>query len=462
MNSIAKSLSRSNHTGLQLDEGSRVVVIGGGPAGSFFSYFLLTMAQRIGVSLQVDIFEPRDYTRPGPASCNMCGGVISESLVQALAVEGIKLPPTVVQRGLDSYFLHMDVGSVRIETPLQEKRIGAIHRGAGPRGLKETRWGSFDGYLLDLAIAKGARRLPQRVEEITWRDGRPHVKPQGGTPEPCDLLVAAVGVNSAALKLFSEMNLGYAPPETTKTYICEFFLGQDVVNRYLGSAMHVFLLNIPRLEFAALIPKGEYATFCLLGQEIDKPLVQALLDSPELRRCLPPNWRLPVDYCHCSPKISVSSAVHPVSDRIVFVGDCGTSRLYKDGIGAAYKTAKAAAKTALFAGVSADDFKRHFWPTCQTLRTDNRIGELVFAITRQIQKRTFARRGLWSMVSKEQQLDGGKRRMSTVLWDTFTGSAPYREVFARALHPAFLSRFAWEILRGSVPPHRHPAQARKT
>ena len=459
-NSIAKSLAQSDHTGLQLEEGARVVVVGGGPAGSFFSYFLLTMAQRIGVSVQVDIFEPRDYTRAAPASCNMCGGVISESLVQALAVEGIKLPSTVVQRGLDSYFLHMDVGSVRIETPLQEKRIGAIHRGAGPRGIKEARWGSFDGFLLDLAIAKGARRLPQRVEEITWTNGRPHVKPQGGTSEPCDLLVAAVGVNSAALKLFTGMNLGYQPPETTKTYICEFFLGQDVVNKYLGNAMHVFLLNIPRLEFAALIPKGEYATFCLLGQDIDKPLVQSLLDSPELKRCLPPNWRLPADFCHCAPKISVQSAVHPIADRIVFVGDCGTSRLYKDGIGAAYKTAKAAAKTALFAGVSGEDFRRHFWPACQKLRADNRIGELVFAITRQIQKRTYARRGLWRMVSKEQQLQGGQRRMSTVLWDTFTGSAPYREVFLRALHPSFLIRFMWEIVRGSLPLYKARTQTR--
>ncbi|MBI3664128.1 MAG: hypothetical protein HY234_13910 [Acidobacteria bacterium] len=452
--------AEGNPRGPKLEDGSQVAVIGGGPAGSFFSYFLLTMAQRIGVDVQVDIYEPRDFSRPGPGSCNMCGGVISESLVQALAVEGIKLPPTVVQRGLDSYFLHMDVGSVRIETPLQEKRIGAIHRGAGPRGLQETRWGSFDGYLLDLAIAKGARRWPQRVEEITWTDGRPHVKPQGGTSQPCDLLVAAVGVNSAALKLFTGLNLGYQPPQTTKTYICEFFLGQEVVNRYLGSAMHVFLLNIPRLEFAALIPKGEYATFCLLGQEIDKPLVQSLLDSPELKRCLPPNWHVPDDFCHCSPKISIHSAVHPLADRVVFVGDCGTSRLYKDGIGAAYKTAKAAAKTALFAGVSAEDFRQHFWPTCRKLRADNRIGELVFAITRQIQKRTFARRGLWRMVSKEQQLQGGQRRMSTVLWDTFTGSAPYREVFLRALHPSFLSRFFWEILRGSLPLHKTGAQAR--
>lgn len=81
---------------LKLEDDSRIAVIGGGPAGSFFSYFLLDMAQRLGMKLQLDVYEPRDFATPGPSGCNMCGGIISESLVQALAIEGINLPPTVV------------------------------------------------------------------------------------------------------------------------------------------------------------------------------------------------------------------------------------------------------------------------------------------------------------------------------------------------------------------------------
>jgi hypothetical protein len=126
-------------TDLKLKDGSRVGVIGGGPAGSFFSYFLLDMAERVGLRLHVDIYEPRDFSSPGPPGCNMCAGVVSESLVQTLATEGINLPPTVVQRGIDSYVLHMDVGSVRIESLRREKRIAATFRGVGPRGLQELR-----------------------------------------------------------------------------------------------------------------------------------------------------------------------------------------------------------------------------------------------------------------------------------------------------------------------------------
>jgi len=131
--------------GLFLHHGSRVAVIGGGPAGSLFTYFLFEMAERIGTELAVDIYEPRDFTKAGPQGCNMCGGIISESLVQLLATEGINLPSTVVQRGIDSYVLHMDVGTVRIEPTHREKRIAAVHRGAGPRGVGESRWHSFDG-----------------------------------------------------------------------------------------------------------------------------------------------------------------------------------------------------------------------------------------------------------------------------------------------------------------------------
>jgi len=86
---------------LKLENGSRIGVIGSGPAGSFFSYFLLDMTQRLGIDVGLDIYDPRDFAVIGPTGCNMCGGIISESLVQVLAAEGVNLPTTVVQRGVD-------------------------------------------------------------------------------------------------------------------------------------------------------------------------------------------------------------------------------------------------------------------------------------------------------------------------------------------------------------------------
>jgi len=421
-----------------------VAVIGGGPAGSFFAYFLLDTARMVDLDVQVDIYEPRDYTRPGPAGCNNCGGIVSESLVQLLATEGINLPDSVVQRGLDSYVLHTtEAVDVHIDTPLREKRIAAVHRGAGPRGVDKPRWRSFDGHLQELASGKGANVVRKRVDTVSWQDGRVQVRTRDDSRDVYDLVVVAVGVNTAALKMFQDLGLRYKPPQTSKTYICEFLLGQETVAKHLGNSMHIFLLNLPRLEFSALIPKGDYVTLCLLGEDIDGPLVQSFLDAPQVKRCLPPDWERPDDFCHCSPRINVRSAVEPFADRIVFIGDSGVTRLYKDGIGAAYRTAKAAALTAVFHGISAEDFRRRYWPTCKGLHSDNRIGGLVFLVTRLIQKLGLARRGVVRMVRAEQRKSGHQRRMSMVLWDMFTGSAPYRDIFLRTLRPVFLLRLVW-------------------
>jgi len=444
----------SDASKLALDNDSRIGVIGGGPAGSFFSYFLLDMAQRVGIDIQLDIYESRDFSVPGPTGCNMCGGIVSESLVQTLATEGINLPPTVVERGIDAYVLHMDAGNVRIETPLHEMRIAAVHRGAGPKGTKEIKWRSFDGYLLELAVEKGANQVSGRVDDIGWNGSRPQVKTKDGSPHDYDLLVVAMGVNTGALKLLEGLGFGYKPPQTTKTYICELYLGEEMMQRYLGSSIHLFLPKLPRLDFACLIPKGDFATMCLMGQDIDQHLVQALMDTSEVRECLPADWRMPEDFCHCSPRMNTQGAIQPFADRIVFIGDSGVTRLNKDGIGAAYRTAKAAAVTAIFDGISAEDFRRHYWKVCQAIRRDNRFGKVIFSFTHQVQRRRFMRRGVLRTVSREQGAKGSNKRLSMLFWDTFTGSAHYRDVFLRSLHPIFIGRFLWDMAIGFWPLNR--------
>ena len=103
-----------------------MAVIGGGPAGSLFSYFLLTMAERVGIDLHVDIYEPRDFSRPGPVGCNMCGGVVSESMVQLLSAEGIKLPATKV---LGSLLSGVPEAPLPIDAPAATTAVGWISAG---------------------------------------------------------------------------------------------------------------------------------------------------------------------------------------------------------------------------------------------------------------------------------------------------------------------------------------------
>jgi flavin-dependent dehydrogenase len=420
-----------------LEDGMRVGVVGGGPAGSFFAYFVLLFAERVGIDLQVDIYEYRDFATPAPVGCNMCGGIISESLVQMLAAEGIALPPNVIQRGIDSYVLHMDVGSVRIGTPKHEMRIGAVHRGAGPRGVKQAKWGSFDGYLLALATGRGARVVPSRVERVARPDGLPVVELRGGETREHDLVAVAAGVNAAA-KLCEGLDGGYPPPTTTKAYIREYFLGDEAVSSVLGSSMHVFLPDIRQIEFAAIVPKGDYATLCMLGEGIDAEVVRRFMDTPWIRSCLPAGVAESAQ-CQCGPRLNVGAAPRAFGDRLVFIGDAGVTRLYKDGIGAAYRTAKAAASTVVFEGLSEAAFRRHYLPACRRIEADNRIGAIVFKGTDLLQRMRFARRAVLAMTRREQR-PGAPRHMSAVLWNTFTGSEPYRTIVQRGLHPGFIAR----------------------
>ncbi len=45
---------------LKLGSGSSVAVIGSGPVGSFFSFFLLELAERAGLNISVDIYDNKD------------------------------------------------------------------------------------------------------------------------------------------------------------------------------------------------------------------------------------------------------------------------------------------------------------------------------------------------------------------------------------------------------------------
>ncbi|MBF0359029.1 MAG: hypothetical protein HQL70_10515 [Magnetococcales bacterium] len=445
---------------VKLSENANIGIIGGGPAGSMAGFFLLEMSQRMDWNLTVDLYEPRDFSRYGPPGCNMCAGVVSENLVQTLAAEGINLPSKVVQRGIDSYILHTSgVPTVSIGTPSDDLRIATVYRGAGPRiPVDEDGWESFDGYLLGLAKKSGVNVIHKRVTDISLDGDLPTVFCKNEQGKTYELLIGAVGVNAPILNQFGDLGFDFGKPPVKKGFVSEIYLGESVVQQYLGSSMHVFLLDIPGLKFAAIIPKVEYVTVCLMGEGINKKLVEEFMNSTEVRSCLPESiqWHFKEKVveamgqaCFCMPNLNVGPAIKPYSDRVVMVGDSAVSRLYKDGIGAAYITAKASVVTALFFGVGSEDFKKHYAPVCKRIASDNVIGGMIFSISVYYQKFQLLRTGMVAMVAAEQQRSREVRRMSRILWDTFTGSATYREIFFKSLHPLFflsLLRFTFRTL----------------
>ena len=445
-------MEENNMNNLTLDDGSRIAVIGGGPAGSFFTYFALDFANRFGIDIEIDIYEAKNFNLTGPVGCNHCGGIVSESLVQILSAEGIVLPPNVIRRGIESYTMHLEQGSTLIETPLKEQRIASMFRGFGPLGSNTSQL-SFDRYLMELCEKKGAVLIQDKVLDLEREPEGIIVKTKNSEHKKYDLIVGSVGLNSRSFQLFQKISPAYVPPKTTKTYICEFHLGNELINQYFGNSMHVFLLNLKNIKFGALIPKGEYVTLVLLGAEINKEIVDSFINSKTVRNCFPAAMELKaINPCQCFPSINITAAKSAYADRLVLIGDSSSSKLYKNGIGAAYITAKAAAKTAIFDGISEKDFKKSFQPACTNLDRDNAVGKLIFMVTTIIQKSTILKAGLLRMVVLEQKLNNEKRRMSSVLWDTFTGSAPYTGIFKRVINPIVLTSLVWNIIAAMFNP----------
>ena len=60
------------------------------------------------------------------------------------------------------------------------------------------------------------------------------------------------------------------------------------------------------------------------------------------------------------------------------------------------------------------------------------------------------RQGMVAMVAAEQHRPGARHGMSGVLWDMFSGSAPYLDIFLRMLRPSFLGRFAWSVISSAL------------
>jgi len=362
------------------------------------------------------------------------------------------------QRSVDSYVVHMDVGDVAIESPVHERRIAALYRGNGPREGGDVDLQSFDDYLQGMVRELGGHIVPQLITAVENWKGMPFLHYGDGRGRSYDLVGLAAGVNSNIIKMLGDLPGDYQPPKTTRGYICEFRSTREEILRVLGRAVHVFLLDIPRFEFAAIIPKGQFATVVMVGDDLDQELVHEFLNDPVVRRTFPTGATPCV--CSCSPLINLGARKRPYGDRVVMIGDSGVTRLYKDGIGAAFRTGKAAATSAIFHGVSAKDFEKHYWPTCRHIVNDNRVGKVMFATNAIMKNSRVTRKAMLRMAQKEQEKEQARPHMSSLLWNMFTGSAPYLEMFRGTLHPGFIYNLLLS-LGAAVLPTRKPVRPKQ-
>lgn len=432
---------------LTLKDNDTVVIIGAGPAGSFFAIHLLMLAKKMGIRINVIMFDRKFFTEHGPPGCNMCAGAIGNNLVKKLNEMNIPLPESVVRQEVDGYSLHGRIGYSYIKTEPGMK-IYTVFRGAGPCA-SEVRKYAFDQYLLDTAINLGARFKNELVEDIFFPEPgsgeKIRVKIKGEHEYfQADLVVGAFGVNTAIVK---KIKYGYVPPKTWHSCQGEIRVSEDFYTRKHSKFIHVFLTNNPLIKFSAITPKGEFLTVTSIGEHVKiKDMENEMRTNPEIRMYLSADWKIT---CHCHPQLPVSSAKRPYADRFVVVGDACISRFLKNGIESAFYTSKFAAKTALMRGISSNDFEKYYYRECMRMfEFDNLCGRILFRLYDIASSSDAISHVYLSMVKKEQKGSDPDRRLSRILWNMFTGDAPYKEILYDAMSLKLIFKLIFRGLRG--------------
>jgi flavin-dependent dehydrogenase len=444
-----------------LQDGSVIAVVGAGPSGCFFTLQAQREAEARGIRIRPLLFDGKSFLHEGPRGCNMCAGVISGNLAREIEDLGLKLPRDRVQRLIRSYVFHTKEGSHSVISPPGRGPIPVVFRGNGPRFSEETRKISFDDFLLEKALERGAEIIRSHVTSLSLEpdpNKRPGVHWKDGSIE-VDLIVVACGVSSSFGRQLADSGVGYVPPRCVHAFQAELDLGDAALGKYLGDSIHVFSLGIRGIRFAALTPKSRFVTVSLVGdRDLSRDHLEAFLRTPTVRQLLPPGWRLPERYCYCRPRLPVRGARRFFGNRLVFVGDASITRYYKNGIDSAFGTARYAVQAAFDHGLSSQTLRKSFSLFVKReFRRENAYARIVFGLNDFVAARRFWVRAHLYFV-RERPRGRTAQTLHYLTWTLFTGDARYKDIFWTGLRPRFLFGMILRGLRYRLGAHPEPVQ----
>ncbi len=422
---------------LVLKDGSRIAVIGGGPAGSLFAHFAQKWAIEKGINISITIFDGKDFLQRGPRGCNLCAGVIAESLNEKLKDEGIFLPEERIINRVDGYCLHVDSKSLLLSCAENKNNtIATVFRGNGPRFSTFPEIISFDDFLLSWVQDRGAKVINQPVWEIKLpKNKNERLAIFFGDKEnsqkfEADLAVGAFGVNTYLMKKIQALGFGYNPPSTLITYQAELKMERKRILEYFGNTIHVYMPKSKAIRYATVIPKGDYITITLIGHNnATKDFLQEFLNLDEIKNKIPHF----TPHCFCYPRIAISPSKNPFTDRLIMIGDASFSRHYKNGIESAFTTAQLAAKSAFCEGIDAYSFSHSYYKQAKKLIIkDNTYGQLLFSINDMISSIPLLLQSHLLLANRKAN-KGSSRKLRLILWNMFTGNIPYKDIFIISL-----------------------------
>lgn len=458
---------------MQLKKGSKILVLGGGPAGALFAIHLLSHSKRAGLEITVTIIDKKAVQPAGElpctlAGCNYCAGIISPRLNHALEKSGLSLPKEVICEA----FSHIWIHGLWKNFPLKlapNQHMFSVFRGALPSDRRKPTDG-LDGFLLNQARIRGAVVTASEVTDIRYTASKkPCVTVVDGsgkeTAIESDFLAIATGIHpyqgkapNPVLRSFMRINPGFSPPRIRPALIFELKPGRAYLNKYMHKEIYFIVSGSKklRLDHISLVPKGDYLTLALVGDRIDKAsfpkdtrkIIRDFLSLPHCRTILP---QISLDNtplaCSCAPYMVIAPSKGGVCDRIAVVGDTLGSRLYRDGLYSAFVSAQALAETVIQKGVDRKSLASGYGRVIHWLRTDTDYAERVIAWIQIVLKSPFLSRILYQTFATEMKLKAREQRpLGKVLLDLGSGVADYADVYKNLLRiPVLLS-----LLRGTV------------
>jgi flavin-dependent dehydrogenase len=391
-----------------------VAVIGGGPAGVAAALTLKDAAKTSGTDVTVFLFEPKRFGE----HLNQCLGVLSSPLLSILSKDfGIELPRSLIQREISGYVLTCPLNEVILDCESEGELSHAVRRV------------QFDAFLLETARERGVNVVSSRVADIEVSSDSVMVYSDSGNWK-VSAVIGAFGLDHAAAAVFTKRT-AYRPPEPVETVVTKVHpAGLDRVHDLLSDRIYVYLPSIRRIEFGALIPKGNHISIVIAGKDVKSGDMDAFLALPEVAKMLPPGCCASGYYKGSFP-LGLASGIY--GDRYVVVGDAaGLVRPFKGkGINTALLTGRLAALTMLEKGVSARAL-RSFYDGCADLRADVVYGRFMRFLA------VFTSNHL----SMDRVIALAKRRpdVRQALFDCVSGSRPFKDIVTRNLNLPFVSQ----------------------
>jgi flavin-dependent dehydrogenase len=433
-----------------LKDGSKIAIIGGGPAGCFFAHFASKIARERGIKIDITIFEGKEFCQKGPRGCNMCAGVISEKLYGELKENGMLPPARCIQKEIEDYYFQTQDGCIEVRNPNPslDKKIITVYRGDGPMFSQQSESISFDNFLLRHVESMGVNISSDIVSDIVLPSNKKEqakvVFGKRGSREEidADLVVGAFGLNTGMLEKIKRLGFGYIPPRTVRACQAEIYIGNKNGSNYLDNKIRVFSLGIKAITYASFTPRGDYITVTLVGKtDLNKDHLVEFLNHPVVRRTFPEEgWKMPKNYCICFPKVQTTQARQPFADRFVILGSAGISRYYKHGIESAFITSRMAADSVFEFGVSERAFCRGYYkPVKKLLGSDITYGRKVFSLNDYITSRRRISSGYLSVLKSGKEIPVAKMQLE-VLWNMFTGNMPFKKLFLKVFDPVLQFR----------------------